>query len=229
MKVRNVSDKLIEFCRNTLDLNSIEYSEPFRSLNICIIDCVYSLRAKYFQITIPIVNRYSEYYMSGDKLASGYTVTDLMNHIDLSGGTQKFASDILKNKQQLSGRLKSDICYELARKLKLLSIETIEDFNKYENTEILEITIQSVKGIGPAGLNYLFMLAGDPDRCKPDVHIHRFIYDAIGKNVTDEECQILLTEVVKNLKIEYPSITVRTLDSIIWNKYQIGNKNKLER
>lgn len=227
--MRNLSDRLIEFCRNTLDLNSIEYSEPYLSLNVCIIDCIYSLRAKYFQITVPIVSRYADHFMGGNKFGAGYTVTDLMKHIELSGGTQKFASDILKNRQQLSGRLKSDICFELARKLKLLSIETIEDFNKYENTEILEITIQSVKGIGPAGLNYLFMLAGDPDRCKPDVHIHRFIYDAIGKNVTDEECQILLTEVVKNLKIEYPSITVRTLDSIIWNKYQIGNKNKLER
>lgn len=220
-------EKIVDFCKLNLALNSVEYAEPYLSLNVCIIDCVYSLRAKYFQVTVPIVNRYSERFMNGNKLASGYKVTDLMSHIELSGGTQKFASEILKNRQQLSGRLKSDICYELARKLKLLSIETIEDFNKYENTEILEITIQSVKGIGPAGLNYLFMLAGDPDRCKPDVHIHRFIYDAIGKNVTDEECQILLTEAVKNLKFEYPSITVRTLDSIIWNKYQIGNKNKL--
>lgn len=130
----------------------------------------------------------------------------------------------MKNNQKLSGRLKSDICYELARKLRLLKIETIEDFNNFENTEILEITISSVKGIGPAGLNYLFMLAGDPDRCKPDVHIHRFIYDAIGENVTDEECQTLLTSAVKILKKEYRNITVRTLDSIIWNKYQISNK-----
>lgn len=221
-------EKIVEFCRNTLDLNSVEYFETYHSLNVCIIDCVYSLRAKYFQITVPIVNRYAENFMSGNKLASGYTVTDLMNHIEISGGTQKFASEILKNNQQLSGRLKSDICYELARKLKLLNIETIEDFNKYGNTEILEITIQSVKGIGPAGLNYLFMLAGDPNRCKPDVHIHRFIYDAIGINVSDEQCQIMLTDAVKLLKYEYPNITVRSLDSTIWNKYQSGNKKKLE-
>ncbi|MEA4822261.1 MAG: hypothetical protein VB122_08575 [Erysipelotrichales bacterium] len=217
-------DKIVDFCKLNLDLNSVEYAEPYLSLNVCIIDCVYSLRAKYFQVTVPIVNRYAERFMSGNKLASGYTLNDLMNHIEKSGGTQAFASDILKNNQKLSGRLKSDICYELARKLRLLKIETIEDFNNFENTEILEITISSVKGIGPAGLNYLFMLAGDPDRCKPDVHIHRFIYDAIGENVTDEECQTLLTSAVKILKKEYRNITVRTLDSIIWNKYQISNK-----
>lgn len=217
-------EKIVDFCKLNLALNSVEYAEPYLSLNVCIIDCVYSLRAKYFQVTVPIVNRYPERFMNGNKLASGNTLNDMMNNIEYSGGTQAFASEILKNKQQLSGRLKSDICYELARKLRLLKIETIEDFNNFENTEILEITISSVKGIGPAGLNYLFMLTGDPDRCKPDVHIHRFIYDAIGENVTDEECQTLLTSVVKILKKEYRNITVRTLDSIIWNKYQIGNK-----
>lgn len=219
-------EKIIEFCRKKLDLNSVEYAEPYRSLNVCIIDCVYSLRARYFPVTVPIVNRYAEKFMGGDKLAGGYTLLDLMNHIEMSGGTQKFAGEVLKNYQQLSGRLKSDICYELARKLRLLKIETIEDFYNYDNTEILEITISSVKGIGPAGLNYLFMLAGDPNRCKPDVHIHRFIYDAIGRHVTDEECQNLLTDAVQILKEEYKNITVRTLDSIIWNKYQTGNKTR---
>jgi len=219
-------NNIIELCKQKLDLNSVEYAEPYRSLNVCIIDCVYSLRARYFPVTVPIVNRYAEKFMGGDKLAGGYTLLDFMNHIEMSGGTQKFASEALKNYQQLSGRLKSDICYELARKLRLLKIETIEDFYNYDNTEILEITISSVKGIGPAGLNYLFMLAGDPNRCKPDVHIHRFIYDAIGRNVTDEECQNLLTDAVQILKEEYKNITVRTLDSIIWNKYQIGNKTR---
>lgn len=219
-------NKIVEFCKNNLDLNSLEYLEPYQSLPVCIIDCVYSLRAKYFQVTVPIVQRYADKYMNGDRLAEGYTLSDLMDQIELAGGFHKFASEVLKNNQQISGRLKSEICYELSRKLKLLNIETIDDFNKYDNPEILEITIRSVKGIGSAGLNYLFMLAGDPDRCKPDVHIHRFINDAIGRDVTDDECQSFLTDTVKVLKNEYPNITVRTLDSIIWNKYQIGNKKR---
>lgn len=131
-------EKIVDFCKLNLALNSVEYAEPYLSLNGCIIDCVYSLRDKYFQATVPIVNRYAERFMNGNKLASGYTLNDMMNNIEYSGGTQAFASEILKNKQQLSGRLKSDICYELARKLRLLKIETIEDFNNFENTEILE-------------------------------------------------------------------------------------------
>jgi hypothetical protein len=222
----NTMNNFVEFCKKNLDLNSLEYTEPYRSLDVCIIDCVYSLRAKYDLVTLPIVNRYATKFMGGDKLACGYTLGDLMNHIELSGGTHMFASEVLKNLQQLNGRLKTDICYELARKLRLLKIDTIEDFNNYKDIEILEIMISSVKGIGPAGLNYLFMLAGDSGRCKPDVHIHQFIYDAIGSDVTDEQCQKILTDAVHILKENYKNITVSTLDSVIWKKYQIGNNSR---
>lgn len=79
--------------------------------------------------------------------------------------------------------------------------------------------------MGTAGLNYLFMLAGDPNRCKPDVHIHHCIRDACGRDVSDNECQILLTDAVAVLRNDYPYLTVVLLDSIIWQKYQIGNRN----
>ncbi|MFA6801763.1 MAG: hypothetical protein WCR19_06605 [Acholeplasmataceae bacterium] len=52
------------------------------------------------------------------------------------------------------------------------------------------------------------MLTEYPNRCKPDVHIHRFIYNTIGKNVTDEECQNLLTDAVQIIKEAYKNITV---------------------
>ena len=33
---------------------------PYKSLPICIIDCVYSLRAKYETVTLPVVQRYAD-------------------------------------------------------------------------------------------------------------------------------------------------------------------------
>ena len=80
--------------------------------------------------------------------------------------------------------------------------------------------IRSVKGIGDAGLHYLFMLAGDQDRCKPDVHIHHCIRDACGADVSNEECQTLLRGAVSLLKPQFPHLTIARLDSIIWQKYQ---------
>jgi len=146
----------------------------------------------------------------------------LINNIDKIGGSAAFADKILKNHQKIGGKgaiPKSEVCYQLARYLKYLHIETIEDFRNFECQELLEIVIRSVKGMGDAGTNYLFMLAGDPGRCKPDVHIHHCVKDACGRDVTNEECQELFTDAVSMLKDRHPGLTVRGLDSIIWNKY----------
>ena len=111
--------------------------------------------------------------MEGNTYDKGDTLEKFISNIDDNGGSELFAQNILKNKQQLGGNIKSFVCYELARKLLLLGINDLESFQNYRSLEILEIVISSVKGIGSAGMNYLFMLAGDPNRCKPDVHIHQ--------------------------------------------------------
>ena len=214
--------KFVEFCKNNLDLDESCNFDVYSSLSVCIIDCIYSLQARYYSVTVPIVKRYADKYMNGDSLATGDNLIDFINHIDEAGGCEKFAQDLLKNRQKLNGRLKSEVCYELAKKLRILKIETKEDFRNYKEIELLEIVISSVKGIGSAALNYLFMLAGDPNRCKPDVHVHHCIVDACGKDISDDDCQILLKEAVEIIKINYPNITVRNLDNIIWNKYQVG-------
>ena len=108
----------------------------------------------------------------------------------------------------------------LAKYLRYLHIETMEDFKYFEAPELLEAVIRSVKGMGDAGTNYLFMLAGDPNRCKPDVHIHHCIKDACGEDISNEDCQILFTEAVKILEKDYSGLTVAKLDGIIWRKYQ---------
>lgn len=178
------------------------------------------MRAKYFAVTVPVVNRYADRFMNGDRYADGDDLKDLIAHIDECGGCIAFAHDILKNHQKLSGRFKAEVCYELAKKLTGIHIKTIEDFQNFQYIDILESVIRSVKRIGDAGLNYLFMLAGDPNRCKPDVHIHHCIKDACGYDITNDGCQKLLTATVAQLKSQYPNMTVRLLDGIIWKKYQ---------
>ncbi|MBR4691252.1 MAG: hypothetical protein IKP17_00670 [Oscillospiraceae bacterium] len=213
----------VAFCKSELSFElSIQYG--YQSLSACILDCVYSLRAKYYSVTIPVVERYAAKYLNNDRFASGETVSQLIQHIDNAGGPMSFAEKVLRNKQKSGGILKAEICYQLAKYLGYLHIETIDDFRRFESAELLEIVIRSVKGIGDAGTNYLFMLAGDPDRCKPDVHIHHCIRDACGEDIRNEECQVLFSEAVAELRDGYPELTVATLDGIIWNKYQSSRK-----
>ncbi len=217
--------KFIDFCKKEFDFNNLDSPYRYQSLSICIIDCVYSLRARYFSITVPIVKRYANHYTNGNIYDSKDDLKDLMNHINEAGGYEEFAINVLNNRQQLSGRLKSEICYELADKMtRLLGINTLNDFRNYKNLELLDMVLRSVKGFKDAGVNYLYMLAGDQNKCKPDVHVHRCIKDAIDRDITNDECQELFTLAVEELKSDYPKLTVRKLDSLVWNKYQIGNR-----
>ena len=218
-----LADQFAKYCDANFDLTTqSEYG--YQSLSVCILDCVYSLRAKYYAVTIPIMERYANAYMDGDSHALGDTVSLLIKRMD-EKGHKEFADQVLRNQQKLGGKKqipKEEVCYQLARYLRDLHIETIEDFQNFESQEILEIVIRAVNGLGDAGVNYLFMLAGDPDRCKPDVHIHHCVRDACGHDISNEECQLLFTDAVKLLRNQYPNLTVRGLDGIIWRVYQMG-------
>lgn len=218
--------EFVDFCVNNLDLKSA-FNNNYESLSVCIIDCVYSLRAVYFTTTVPVVERYADAFMNGNKQASGDTISKFIDNIEKSGGPIAFADKVLKNNQKIGGKNaipKGEVCYQLAKYLKYLNIETIEDFRQFDCPELLEIVLRAVKGMGDAGTNYLFMLAGDQTRCKPDVHIHQCIKDACETDISNDECQELFTDAVSVLRGEYPDITVRGLDSVIWNKYQIVKK-----
>lgn len=216
------TEKFVKYCEETFKIEGGEM-QAYQSMSICILDCVYSLRTKYYSVTIPIVERYAAKYMNGNINAPGDNITQLLNNINAVGGPKAFADKVVKNHQQLGGKKhipKEEVCYQLAKYLQLLHIDTIEDFQNFESQELLETVIHAVDGMGDAETNYLFMLAGDSDRCKPDVHIHRCIVDACGGDVTNDECQELFTDAVSYLKEKYPSLTVRILDGIVWRYYQ---------
>ena len=50
---------------------------------------MYSLRAKYYSVVLPIVERYADKYLHGDKYASGDSLEDIRNYPE--GTKQKFA------------------------------------------------------------------------------------------------------------------------------------------
>lgn len=220
--MHKLAAQFAQYCENNFDFQQQE-NYSYRALPVCIIDCVYSLRAKYNPVTLSIVNRYARHYMNDDVSYPDDTVSDFLSHIEKAGGPSAFADRILMNHQKLGGKNnipKEIVCWQLAKYLKCLHIETLEDFRNFEEQELLEAVIRSVKGMGDAGVNYLFMLAGDPDRCKPDMHIKHCVCDACGCSLTDQEYQTLFKDTVALLRGKYPTLTVRSLDGIIWKKYQ---------
>lgn len=220
--LKSYSEQFAAFCKQNIE---IKRSAPeYKSLPICIIDCVYSLRTKYNKVTVPIVKKYAAQYLNGDIYSSDDTISDFISRLN-TVGLNKFADEIVCNHQVLGGKAKipkEQVCLTIATYLQYLNIETLSDFRNFKCPELLEIVLGGVKGLGDAGVNYMFMLAGDKSRCKPDVHIHRSIQDACGHNASNADCQKIFTEAVTILKNTYPFLTVRDLDYAVWSHYQLN-------
>lgn len=222
-KKHKYTARFVEYCKERYgnELNvADERSYCYNSLPICIVDCVYSLRARYNSVTVPIVERYANKFLNGDKTISDEndTLTDFIRNLT-EFNLRNFADNIAKNHQILGGVPKEKVCLDIAEVLRELGIKTLRDFREYSSREELADAIKSVKGIGAAGVNYLFMLTGDDSKSKPDVHIHRCIAEACGEDVSDKECQRIIEKSAQILKAEYPSLTIRKLDGVIWRDF----------
>lgn len=215
--MKELAKQFAEVCeREIQDWNrGVEYN--YKSLSVCIIDCIYSLRVKYNAVVVPIIERYAEKYLDGKAAEGVETCSNLIKHIN-DVGTEKFANDILKNGTLSGGILKSVVVLDLATKFVELGIESISDFRNYTDEAGLMRAMMSVGGVGKTAANYMFMLAGDPSKCKPDVHIKRFVVNACGQNISYAKIQELFTETVKILSKKHPGLTVRMLDGIIWRQ-----------
>lgn len=217
------TEKFVDYCRrNYGEELSIadERSYCYKSLPICIVDCVYSLRARYNSVTVPIVERYANAFLGGDKTSTNNddNLTSFIKNLT-TPSLKSFADNIAKNHQILGRVPKEKVCLDIAETLRNLDIETFEDFQNYPSKEKLADAIKSVKGMGNAGVNYLFMLTGDDNKSKPDVHVHRCVAEACGEDVSDKECQEIIKEASRILKQDYPDLTVRKLDGIIWRDF----------
>lgn len=203
------------------------YFYNYRSLAVCLIDCVYSLRVKYEPVTKNVLNQYGENFLDGREniYKSEEKISDLIKHIEECGGASGFA-DKIKDHHKLGYNAirKEDVVYAVAKYLRKLGIETMSDFINFEYKEMLEGVLFSVEGLGEAGVDYLFMLAGDENRCKNDVHIRTAVKQALGKDLSRKKVQNLFREVVReyNEKDSFKNkpLNVRQLDSILWEYYR---------
>lgn len=77
-----------------------------------------------------------------------------------------------------------------------------------------------VRGFALAGFQYLRMLLG-AQPAKPDVHIRRFVSDAVGYKVSDEKALSFLEEASAVLKLP-----LSDLDSEIWERLARGTASE---
>lgn len=216
--MRQESKQLLEYIVNVIGIKKPEMPNYYHSLPVCILDDIFSLQSHYENITFPTVKRFADYFLDGDLYTDKYLVDDFINDLEKEG-LDNVRINVLKNSQKVGGRRKIDVCYDVAKAMKRIGIQTMADFDSYNDKDYLTFVLHSIKGVGDAAVDYLFMMAGDNNRVKPDIHIHHCIKDAIGHDVSNDECQRLFREVSNSLIEKMPFATPRFLDGLVWNYY----------
>lgn len=209
---------------NALKDREDPFKDFYKSLPICILDAVFSIGVRYTSV-VNVVNSYIGTFdltISRTQAdATEHTIRDFLANVAKYDTIEDFSKNVLHNMQRTSSRngiLKAEACREVALVCQKHGINTLRDFNDYADKAALDKDIKSVRGQSSGiMLKYLYMLAGDENRVKPDRHIVRFIKETCAlQKLTDDDAQVIMARAVEILKPEYPNITVRFLDSLIW-------------
>lgn len=217
-----MNNDLDEATRRVLDKLHLEFPIPPEKefdvwpvppLNV--LDCVLSLNRRYDEFCLPRVEKFANQHPGITTLAS---LLDLIESyptpLDFSATELNYRDE--RRAATLVSVLKS-----------LLQVQ--KAFTNSEETSRLTAWAHSVKptdyetfgvrGFGLSGFQYLRMLFG-VQTIKPDVHICRFVSDAVGRTVGDDEALVLMEAAGKHL--EWP---LSRLDYAIWDRGARGNEN----
>ena len=99
-------------------------------------------------------------------------------------------------------------------------VEYLQDVGRIIGNEEFESRFKSIPGqTSGISLRYFYMLAGSDDYVKPDRMVDRFLLSVLNKKLSVEEMHQAIVGAVKILADDYPNLTPRLLDNLIW-EYQ---------
>lgn len=208
------------YCKSVLDFSVPDY-RYYNSVALSALDATFSAQANYSGV-IHVVDRFCENYgidigtyavcPAADNQVTVTTVRNLVQYL-----TSEQLANVVGNHQMVSGRLKSALFLDCLQVLYDFGIETYQDMQTQFDTPALEVALSGIHGIGPATLSYLYMLVGDSNDVKVDRHIRAFAKKATNQaNLTDEQIKALFRFAAVELSKEYPGMTPRHLDHIVW-------------
>lgn len=197
----------------------------YSSLPYCVLAAIFSINARYTTV-IAAVRRYRDYYhlppIGIEDVPPNTpepTVSDLISQVEAIGADE-FASNVLKNRGRTSsksGILKAQAAYDYAKVLRSYGIEVIADVLACQDLAKLETALRQVHGqASGVSTDYFMMNVGDMNRVKPDRRVIGFLHDALGRTVSQAEAQSLFIEVCPAFTKEYPGMTPRALDLVVW-------------
>jgi hypothetical protein len=198
----------------------------YHSLSLCVIDAVFSIGVRYGGVQTVVQNYCSHFSQSRLRSEPSHWPTT-EEQIPLSVlcqqfeelGVQHMAEVVFNNRQRTSTRSGISKAEAVWRFAQALTSHHVEYFQDLENglPDAAVDAIRAIKGQGSGiSLEYFLMLAGDGNRIKPDRMVLRFLEDALQRGVTVAEAPALLRETLEILRGDFPSLSLRALDYLIW-------------
>jgi uncharacterized protein (DUF4415 family) len=241
--ISNISESdvqvFVDFCKKELPLESAVIRDEYyyASLPLCVVDAVFSISANYSS-TMHVVRRVCDYFSIPQidtgrtaNLSEQFSIDQFLDAFD-SYGLEKMTIEVFQNRQRTSttnGILKSESVFRFCNVLKEFGVNTFGDLYKILGNMDFESKIRQIPGqTSGISLRYFFMLIGDDSYIKPDRMIDRFIVSAIGKSLSADDSQKLITSSMKTLRLNFPQLSPRLIDNLIWS-YQRSQSSNFKR
>jgi len=228
------AERVANRCRELLYLVDAAYGQEYGygTLPLCVIDAIWSIGVRYESVK-NVVQRYCRHFRMPDpwRVNSGVvpTQSEAQHSIPVMlaemrrMGLEQFTENVFQNRQRTSpqsGILKADAVFRFAAILESHQIHFLKDVPTFGTDLPLECKILAVPGQASGkSLKYFFMLCGDASLMKPDRMTLTYLSHTLGKRISDNEAQELLSLACSLLHDLNPSLTPRLLDHEIW-KYQ---------
>ncbi|MCB9133779.1 MAG: hypothetical protein H6636_00020 [Anaerolineales bacterium] len=220
----NSASLLAEYCKTHLDFSTLELPSDYgyAHLPLCVIDAVFSIGVKYASVknTIARFCDFAGIFPTGTLLpAEQLSISDFIL-LHESNGTHSMAREVYQNRQRTSTRngiLKADAVYRFAKILAQFGAETLAEVPRIHRFPDFESEIKTIPGQrSGVSLQYFYMLTGDEHTIKPDRMVARFIEQATNHRYNPESMKNLVIETCDLLQSDFPHLTPRTLDQLIW-------------
>lgn len=220
---------LVAFAKRELPLADARLSREYyyADLGICVLDSVFSLGIRYDTVR-HVVRRYTEFYGLPEFRPFGSPHPPIREQQGVSAlaeriretGAERFAADVVRNRCRTSPRsgiLKAEATLRFAEALVAHDVNFFQDVQRAANDRLLYERVRTIPGQKSGiSLQYLWMLAGDDSLVKPDRMVRRFFERALGRPVGQEEADTLATATARALAHEYPALTPRLFDYVVW-------------
>ena len=196
----------------------------YNSVALCALDASFSARANYGGV-VNVIESFCENYGFNGRTYETCPRAEEQNKVSevcrsLQGISPEELAEIVNNRQRIGGRLKAALFLDCLHVFQGFGIETYQYMQNRFDDPHLERAFSALRGIGPATLSYLYMLVGDSNDVKVDRHIRTFATAATGNpDLSGEQIKELFRYAARELANDYPDMTARHLDHIVW-EYQ---------